>query len=188
MKKDFILEIYKNAKTIFSFKDIALLLEETNSNALKSKIHYYVKTGKLQVLRKGIYAKDNYNALELATHIYSPTYISLETVLKKEGLIFQHDEHIYAISYMRKSLKIEGHHLVFRKIKNEILYNHTGINYIDNVPIASKERAFLDTLYLYKNFHFDNLDCLDNKKIKKLLKIYQNKTLTKKVNTLLSLC
>jgi len=39
--------------------------------------------------RRGIYAKDkNYDRLELANRIYTPSYISLETVLSREGIVF----------------------------------------------------------------------------------------------------
>ncbi|MCD4781131.1 MAG: hypothetical protein K8S27_11385 [Candidatus Omnitrophica bacterium] len=188
MKKDFIFEIYKNSKTVFSFKDIALIMNETNADALKSKIHYYVKTGKLRALRKGVYAKPDYNALELAAKIYSPAYISLETVLQREGIIFQHDTCIYAVSYISRTIEICRHCIVMRKIKNEALYNNRGIIISDHVPMATKERAFLDTLYLYKNYHFDNPGSLKIQDVKMLLPVYQSHTLNKKVSALLNLC
>jgi len=46
---------------------------------------------------------------------------------------------------------------VLRKIKNTILTNSLGLEKKDNYFIASRERAFLDTVYLNKNYYFDNM-------------------------------
>ena len=49
--------------------------------------------------------------------------------------------------------------------------------------MASKERAFLDAVYLYKDYHFDNLGSLDWEKIEDLKKIYKSKAFEKRVNS-----
>ena len=41
--------------------------------------------------------------------------------------------------------------------------------------IATKERAFLDVIYLNKDYFFDNLQPLDFDKVFKLIEIYENK-------------
>ena len=73
-----------------------------------------------------------------------------------------------------------------RKIKGEILIVTQGINQIDNVNIATPERAFLDILYLDSTYYFDNLNPLDKKFITKLLPIYNSKTLMARVKKLLA--
>jgi len=60
-----------------------------------------------------------------------------------------------------------------------------GIAQKENYFIATRERAFLDALYLYKNYYFDNLDVLDEKKVFEILKIYQNKTLEQRARKLI---
>jgi len=47
--------------------------------------------------------------------------------------------------------------------------------------VASKERAFLDRIYVSKDYHFDNLDILNWDKVFEILPIYQNKRMNKKV-------
>jgi len=47
--------------------------------------------------------------------------------------------------------------------------------------MASCERAFLDCVFLYKNYHFDNLKPLNWEKIKKLAPIYESKSLKKRI-------
>lgn len=148
-----ILQIYKSSLTVFTAKDIAFLLKETKLNTIKAKINYYVKTKKLIPLRKGIYVKDkSYNKLELATKIYTPSYISLETVLYKEGVIFQHYDSIFVVSYLSREITCDNQKYIYKKIKNEILLNPKGIRKEKNYFIATKERALLDALYLYKNY------------------------------------
>ena len=175
-------KIYLSKNTVFTTKDIILLWKNTDLSLVKARINYYVKRNKLYHIRRGIYAKDkNYNKFELATKIYCPSYISLETVLAKEGVIFQYYKTISVISYLTRKLNIDKYKIQIRKIKNEILLNSQGIVQKENYAIATKERAFLDALYLYKNYHFDNLDILDKNKILKLAKIYQNKQLIKRI-------
>ncbi len=184
--KDLKIKLFSSSQTVFNTKDVALLLEETRRDALKSQLNYYVKKGVLRAVRRGIYVKPSYNPLELATKIYTPSYISLETVLEKEGIVFQHYETIFVISYLSREIEVDGHNIRFRRIKEEVLFNKKGIEQRENYFIAQKERAFLDVLYLYKNYHFDNLEALNRQKAKTLVNIYQNKALKKRVKAYLS--
>lgn len=182
MKKKDIFEIFRLKSTVLTFNEISLVLRETNLNLLKRRINHYVKTKKLYSPRKGIYAKDkNYDRFELATKIYTPSYISLETVLENEGVIFQHYKSIYAVSYLNREIKSDDNIFIYKKIKDIVLSNSKGIEKKENYFIATKERAFLDILYLYKDYYFDNLksinwnDCFD------IVKIYENKSLIKRL-------
>jgi len=181
MNKNLILEIYKKPQTIFSLKEISLMFPEFAYKNLKSKLSYFVSTGKLKRVRKGIYAKENFNSLELANKIYTPSYISLETVLKKEGIVFQKYETIFVSSYLTRRIKVEDQEIFYRKIKDEVLLNSLGVKEENSYFIASKERAFLDAVFIYKDYHFDNLRPLDWEKIKEIEKIYSSKTLVKRV-------
>ena len=136
-------------------------------------------------VRKGIYTKIEYDTFELATKIFTPSYISLETVLKKEGVIFQTYETIFVISYLSRIIDVDSKQIQYRRIQEKFLLNRNGIVQKQNFAIASKERAFLDVLYLYKEYYFDNLNILDRKEIFALLDIYQSGTLSKKVREIL---
>jgi predicted transcriptional regulator of viral defense system len=184
-KKNFILELYRAKNSVFTFKEISLLLNETNRDALKAKVNYYVKKGDIRQVRRGVYVKPEYDKFELAAKIYTPSYISLETVLQEAGIIFQHYEKIFVVSYLTRLITVDGQEIMLRKIKNDILLNSSGIIISENYAKASKERAFLDCLYLYHDYHFDNLDALDKDKIFELAGIYQNKQLLKKVRELM---
>ena len=55
--------------------------------SLNKKLNYYVLMGKLLNPRRGIYTKPDYNPEELACVVYTPSYISLEYVMQKSGLM-----------------------------------------------------------------------------------------------------
>lgn len=177
-----IAKLYQSSKTILTNKDIALIWQENNQNNLKAKISYYVKRGALIRLTRGVFAKDkNYNPKELATSIYTPSYISFETVLREAGIIFQHYDTIFVASTWPKTLTIHNTAIAFRKLKDSVLYNSAGIINQDNYSIATRERAFLDTIYLFPKYYFDNLKPINWEKCFELAKIFGNKQLTKRL-------
>lgn len=180
--KDIIFELYKKDQTVFTFKEILLYFPNLTKQSLKDKLKYAVKKGKIFRLRKGIYGKSDYNVFELANKIYTPSYISLETVLKQEGLIFQEFSYVTVISYLSREVTVGKQKIVYRKIKDEILTEKRGIGEKDNYFVAEKERAFLDSLFLYKDFYFDNLKPLNWEKIFEILEIYHSKALKKRVD------
>ncbi|MEN9447919.1 MAG: hypothetical protein RJA25_1209 [Bacteroidota bacterium] len=183
--KNIVWEIYNAPATVFTLPAIALLLGETNFKSLSQKLNYYVRTGKLLQLRKGIYAKPNYNPEELACMLYTPSYLSLEYVLQKTGVIFQYDSRLTSVSYLSRSVEADNNLIAYRKIKNEILVNMNGIQRNGNINIAIPERAFLDILYLNVAYHFDNIHSLNEKIIRELLLVYNSKILIKRVNKIL---
>jgi hypothetical protein len=184
MEKATILSILRRGNTVFTFKDILLASGETNTALLKRRINYYIQKGELYAIRKGIYAKDrNYDRVELANKIFTPAYISLETVLAKEGIVFQHYDQISVVSYLSREISCDGQTYVFRRMKDIVLTNSLGIEKKGNYYIASKERAFLDTIYLNKNYHFDNLSSIDWDKCFEMLPIYDNKAMAIRLNS-----
>lgn len=184
MPKSPILSIYKSTNTVFSTKDVALLWQESDIRLVKKRLYRYAKSEKLYSIRRGFYAKDkNYNKFELATKIYTPSYISLETVLAKAGITFQLYNRTFVVSYLTREITADGQKYTFRKIKDSLLTNTAGVEQRENYAIATSERAFLDTVYLNKNYHFDNLSNLDWKKVFEILPIYNNMRVEKAVKS-----
>ena len=174
--------VLRSPKTVFTHKDVALLWGEPSSDAVRVRLNSYVRRGKLYRIRRGLSAKDkNYNKLELATRVFTPSYVSFETVLSKEGIIFQFYSQIFVASYLARKITVDGQVYSFRKIRDTLLADPVGIEHGEGSSWATKERAFLDTLYLNTDYHFDNLGGLDWDKVFGILPIYQNKRMTKKV-------
>ncbi len=184
-KGDHLSTLLRSDKSVFTIKDIALLWQEADTSTSRVRLNYYVKKGSLYHLRRGLYAKSKeYNQLELATRIFTPSYISFETVLTKEGLIFQYQKTITMASYLTREINIKNQLYSFKKIKDSVLINNAGVVNEGQTSVATKERAFLDTLYLNSNYHFDNLRSIDWDKIHDLQPIYNNQRMTKVVNKL----
>jgi len=175
-------KLYKTKKKILTTKDLALIWQENDSKKLYSKISYYAKKGELIKLSRGIFTKDkDYDSKELATSIYSPSYISFETALVDAGIIFQYYETIFIATKWTRKINIDNKSFCYRKIKDSILYNPEGVIQKDNYNIASVERAFLDMIYLFPNYYFDNLRPINWEKCSKLVKIYNNKKLIERL-------
>ncbi len=129
-----------------------------------------------------MYSKDkNYDKFELAVNIYTPSYISFETVLYKAGAIFQYYNSIFVASYLTRDVNVDNQKYSYRKIKDTILTNQSGIKRNNNYYIASPERAFLDVVYLNKGYHFDNLSPIEWDKVFEILPVYKNKAMEKRV-------
>ena len=183
MKDDIIMGLYNRPETVFSLDEISQVFPAISYESLRDRLYYFSKIGKLKRIGQGLYAKEEYNPLELVNKLYKPSYISLETVLSREGVTFQYYETIFAMSYLSREITLENIKINYRQIKKEVLLNPAGIEKKTGYFMASKERAFLDSVCLYKDYHFDNLGNLDWKKIEDLKKIYQNKTFEKRVKS-----
>jgi hypothetical protein len=181
-KGEYLEILLRSPKTIFTTKDAALLWGEDAEQAITGRLHKYVKAGKLVGVRRGIYAKDeNYDRLEMATRVYTPSYVSFETVLTRAGISFQYYGSIFVASYVSRDIEVGDQKISFVRLKHYVLSNTDGIEHPDGYSIASKERAFLDRVYVSKDYHFDNLDVLDWNKVFDILPIYQSKRVESKV-------
>lgn len=180
-----LLSLYQDKRSVFRLSDIAMLTEDSSRSSLGKKLNYYVKTGKLGNPRKGIYVKPGYNPEELACRLYTPSYISFEYVLSRAGVMFQYGASITIVSYLSRTITIENNVYAYRKLKNAYLLNTSGINRRDSgVNIAIPERALLDLLYLNPDYYFDNLNEIDQEKLKTLLEMYQSKILIRTIKKL----
>lgn len=176
-------KIYKFPKTIITTKDLALIWQKNDRNNLKAMISYYVKRGVLIRLTRGVFAKDkNYDPRELAVSMYAPSYISFETILREAGFIFQHYDTIFVAGRWSKTIVIDKRIFTFRKLKDFVLYNPTGIVNNGLHSTATPERAFLDTIYLFPDYYFDNLSSLNWELCNEMVGMYENDRLIERLN------
>jgi hypothetical protein len=181
-KGEYLEILLRSPQTIFSTKDAALLWNENDNSVVTDRLKKYVKSGKLFRAYRGLYAKDQkFDPFELANRIYTPSYISFETVLTREGVNFQYYGNIFVASYINREILIGEQKVTFVRMKDYVLSNTSGIEHKEGYAIATRERAFLDRVYVSKDYHFDNLRSLDWNKVMEILPIYNNKRLEKKV-------
>lgn len=181
MSKNFLASLHKCKQTVFSISEIAVLFPHLAQTNISRRLNYYVKQGELIWLKRAIYAKPDYSSWELANKLYSPSYISLFTILEQQSLIFQQNATVYLVSYLSRQKTVANHCFAFHKAKSDILLNSLGLFRQNNVWLADKERAFLDTIYFFKDIHIDNLYALDWNKVFTYQSIYQSKALQKRV-------
>lgn len=180
-----ILKLYNSKNTIFSFDELKQIFWITNNQVLKNKIWYLKSKKIIYSPSRWIYAliDKKIDKFELVNKIYSPSYISFFSALYYHSIIFQYQNNVY-LAYQKTDTKnIIDFEIKLKSLKKEILLNPSGIINTWTYSIASPERSFLDTIYLYSDIHFDNISKLDYEKILKLLPIYKNKTLEKKAKS-----
>lgn len=182
--QNILLDIYNDKRNVFKISDIAQLSGIDDIKSLAWRMNYYVRQGRLLNPRKGIYAKNGFKMEELAACLYTPSYISLEYVLQRDGVVFQYDSKITLVSYLNRTIEVGDYEISYRIMKGEILANLDGINFKNGIYIASAERAFLDLYYLNPHYYFDNISILNYKIIKKLLPLYSSKALELRIKKL----
>lgn len=174
--------ILGSPKSVFTLQSLMMLTECSDTKKLTKSLHYYAKNGKLLNPRKGVYAKLKYDEQEMACSLFRPSYISLEYVLGRAGVVFQWDDTVTNVSYLSREVDVDGKTYRFRKINPEIWVGMEGIEQRDGVAMATPEKAFLDTVYLSAgNCYFDNLRPLSVKKINELLPFFNSAKLNERV-------
>lgn len=178
---DALFAIYRDARSVFTLSDVAMLTGEGDYKSLSWKMNYYARTGKILNPRKGMYAKEGFQVEELACKLYTPSYLSLEYVLQRAGVVFQYDTALTCVGTVSREITVGRDTIKYRRIKDEILINTAGIIREGCINTASPERAFLDVLYLDSSYYFDNPGKLDRSKVEALLPIYGSKKLVQTV-------
>jgi predicted transcriptional regulator of viral defense system len=164
--------LLKQEQKLFHTQDLALLWGIENKNTLYTTIKRYIKKGILIPIHKGYYSTVPINTIDPSRlglgYLHTYGYISIETVLVQQGILFQSASSITLISSISKSFTIGGNTYISRKITDTFLHNNAGIISQGGVYVATVERAVADTLYLRPRFHFDNERAIDWKKVKEL--------------------
>lgn len=171
-------KILQTKKTIFSYQDLEIILWIDNKNTLKKIFERMVEANIMKRIQKWLYAFLDYNRYELAVKLKKNSYISFETVLYKEWVVFQdYADIIFLASDNTEQKEIENQQFVFLKLKNSILQNPIWLIKNGKYFIATKERAICDRLYLSKNYYFDNLENIDRELLENISKIYNKRVI-----------
>ena len=176
---------------IYTSQDLSVIWNITNKKDLWNVIRYYLRTQKLTRIHKGIYTKlpttslKPYISFELGQKLITPSYVSFYTALAKHGLISQYYESIHLAALISKSLQVDNQTFVYHKIKDSVFYDSTGIEDQTIYQMAGPERAICDSLYLFPNLAFDNLNSVNTQKLSQIATIYHNKRLVQSIKKLI---
>lgn len=167
-------KLLKLDQKLFHTADLALIWEIKNKNTLYTTIKRYVQKGILLAIQKGFYSTvpfEHIDPLRLALgFIHRYSYLSCETILIQQGLIFQKENAITFVSDVSKKFEINKQRFVVRKMRNQFLYNNLGVENKNGILVAGLNRAVADMLYFNPRFHFDNQKNIEWKKVKSLQK------------------
>jgi len=176
MKYPEIIKLFKN-RNIKVFSNVTFRqVTNLNHEAAKSILWRYKKRKLLANPKRGLYYFLEFSPqdYELANILYSPSYISFETVLSEHGII---PEVVYPIisATTKPTRALEFQERVFKylKIKRQAF---AGYSKKENYLVADPEKALADYLYFVS---------LGKKRINDRLELSRiNKTLLKKYTTM----
>jgi hypothetical protein len=177
------------SQTVFTVDDLAVLWQVSDRSRLWESIKYYVRTRRLHLIQRGVYAlTEDYSPLEAAVKLFPPAYISFTTALALQGAYFQYSSEIHVMAQASKRLDIaKGQVIVYHQLKNDILLNQQGVKKADGYWVASLERAICDTSYLVPSFVFEHLHHVNPQQLEWLSRLYGNKALQNRIKKIISL-
>ncbi len=171
----------------FSTSTIADVLDLKPESA-KVLATRYTKSGFFIRLKKDFYVCASFwqrftrdEFLKISNLIQVPSYISFMTALSIYEITTQVPRNFYESASLKRTIAYDIKGTVFKyyKIKSELYFDFVREN---DIFISTKEKAFLDTVYLYSlgrySIDLNSLDLrkLDFRRVKKLMKVYPEKT------------
>lgn len=146
-------------RKLFHTADLAVIWGISDKNTLYTTIKRYLAKNILYPIHKGFYSLvpikdlDPYALGVAFLHRYA--YISTETVLAKEGLIFQKIYPITLVSDASKKFTINSQPYLVRQMRSNRLFSSTGLESRNGILWANRDRAISDMLYFNPKYHFD---------------------------------
>jgi predicted transcriptional regulator of viral defense system len=174
-------------KPYFSVEDLRDLLKVKPESA-RVLCSRYNKNGVFVRLKRNFYTLsenwENFDApdfFKIANSLQVPSYISFMTALSVYELTTQVQRSFFESASIKRSisLNVKGAAFTYYKLKKNFYFDFIKK---DGIFIASKEKALIDSCYLYSfgryKFDFDSIDFnkFDKEKLKKILKFFPNKT------------
>ena len=174
-------------KLYFTVADFAQASGVTTESARVS-LSRYVKAGIFIRLKKNLYVLEQ--AWEdaprdfffrISNFLQVPSYISLMSALSYYEITTQVPRRFYESVSLKRTRVFEPNGAVFNfyKLKKELYFDFVKKG---NIFIATKEKAFVDALYLYSfgkykvDFDSLSLEKLDKKEIARIIKVFPKKT------------
>lgn len=172
IRQNKLIEIMKLDSPIFHVDDLVKLWSITNRNTLLTSLKRYNRNRLIHRLYRGFYSLKPANELEPlllgSQAINSYCYLSGETILAKHGVIFQQVNYFTYFGQKTRRFEIGNYKYYCRQLKNDFLYNDTGVDKSGKFNLATLERAVADILYINPLYHFDNPGIINWKKVKKI--------------------
>ncbi len=168
-------------KGVLTRNDLWSIISPTSEVDFYRQIKKLTKEKMIFKIMRGFYVGKEFSKESLIKTIRPESYLSLEYALAYYNLIGTYAKNRVRpiISVNAKNIETKQIIIEFKKIQEDLIF---GFDIIDGIKLATKEKAFLDTLYLYQKgtkFYFDiysdiDIEQLNLKLIFKYLKKYKN--------------
>ncbi len=174
--------VSKDLGGVFTFSDLWNLIGLASSDRTAKVVDRLVREGVLQKVRRGLYVAKDGDLWVLATRLRENAYVSLDSVLAREGLIGPLPKKSVSLvsTAPPKSWETPLGRIRYFRIKPDLVFGLKKEAL--GVRTAKKEKAFLDLLYFHvkgARFAIDprkdvDLWKLDRKTLRQDLKRYAN--------------
>lgn len=174
------IKLLKSKKTVFTINDIKKIFSSDNENTIRDYLSKAKKKWLVENVYYGIWklVDKDIDFFEFATKLKKKSYISFETVLQKEWIIFQdYSNSVFLASDNTITKYAVWKNFISLKIIDWILLNPLWVENRWNYSIASKERAICDRIYLSSNYFFDNLGGINLDNLEEISQIYNKRTI-----------
>lgn len=143
--EEFINSLEERNIRVFSFND-AVRGSGKSRAYVRLALSRMVNRGALRRIERGVYSAEQAGALEIASNILQPSYVSLMAALSYHGVTTQIPIVIEVIAPKRhRPVSLDGGgKVVFMKVKREMMF---GFRVENGASIAELEKAFVDALY-----------------------------------------
>lgn len=135
---------------VFSYLDVEKFFGGESSQTIRTQLSRFTKRGLVQKIKRGWYCFDSggVDELELASRLYQPSYISLETALNYYGLIPDVPQGVTGITVTAtKKMATPFGRFYYTKIKPDLFW---GFKRVGSFSMAKREKALLDYFYIRK--------------------------------------
>ena len=151
------LELRKAIQTnIFRYLEVVKKFNQEPEASIKTQLHRFVKKDLLVKIKKGLYCFDQkkLHEFDLASLLYQPSYISLESALNYYGLIPDVPQSVTSVTIVTtKTIRNQFGRFSYAKIKPSLYFGFKQIKSANSslfFNLAQKEKALLDYFYLRK--------------------------------------
>ena len=173
-------------KTVFNYADFRHVFPGIKDDNLRKYLLKAKENGILLNPLRWYRALPNYDPKELACLIKQNGYISCQTVLFREGVIFQFmGNTLECVADRHVEYVIDNQNFKFYKIKPELLNNNIGIRDYENYRMATLERALCDYIYFFPKAGIDAPENINKIRLKQILPYYPKSTVLS-INKLLN--
>ena len=188
-------QLHRTGKNIFTAQDLSALWKYDDERKLYELIKYYVNSKQIHRLTRGLYSLNEYSEqmlrqdgdllFEMANKLVANSYISLFSALKIYGVVFQYYDEIYSVAGKTAVKTVNGIRFVYKKIKDDALFNDTGIVQKGAIRMASLERSICDSLYFFPALGLEHIEGVSKDKLLQAAQVYKNQELVKRIEKLM---